>query len=207
MKLYYSSGACSLSPHIVLREAGLPFDLEQVDLKTKKTKSGKDYNAIAEKSAVPLLELADGEFLSEGVAIVQYIADLAPQAKLAPANGTIERVRLQEWLNYISTEMHKTFGPFFRADTFGPGAIEFLRGKLTKNFDYLSGKLQDKQYLMGDQFTVADAYLFTVLNWTNWVKIDLSPWPVLVAYQERVAARPAVQAALKEEGLLDTKAA
>lgn len=207
MKLYYSPAACSLSPHIVALEAGIPLTLEKVDMKTKTTESGKDYNTIAEKGAVPALELDDGQLLTEGVAIVQYLADLKPEAKLAPKNGTFERVRLQEWLNYISTELHKGIGGLFRADSYGPQGAEFIRSLLNKKFDYLAKKLDGKQYLTGDQFTVADAYLFTVLNWTNFVKIDLAPWPALAAYQKRVAARPSVQQAMKAEGLLEAKAA
>lgn len=206
MKLYYTPGVCSLSPHIVLSEAGFDYELEKVDLKTKKTESGADYNTIAEKSSVPLLVLDNGEKLSEGVAIVQYLADLKPEANLAPKNGTFERVRLQEWLNYISTELHKSHGPLFNPAA-GPQAAEFFTAKIKKAYDYVSEKLKGKQYLTGDQFTIADAYLFTVINWHNFVKIDLSPWPVLVEYQKRVAARPNVQKALKAEGLLEQKAA
>jgi glutathione S-transferase len=207
MKLYYSPGACSLSPHIVALEAGIPLALEKVDLKAKTTASGKDYTAIAEKGAVPALELDNGQLLTEGVAIVQYLADLKPEANLAPKNGTFERVRLQETLNYISTEMHKGIGILFRGEALGPQAVEAFKGMLPKKFDYLSKQLAGKQYLTGDQFTVADAYLFTVLNWASMVKVDLAPWPALVAYQARVAARPAVKEAMKAEGLLEAKAA
>ncbi len=199
MKLYYSPGACSLSPHIVLREAGYAFDLEKVDLKTKKTGSGKDFNTINEKSAVPFLALDNGETLSEGPAIVQYLADLKPEAGLAPKSGTFERVRLQEWLNYISTELHKTFGFLF--NPMGKEATAHARAKLETNFGFVSRKLKDKKYLMGDQFTVADAYLFTILSWAAYVQIDLSPFPALVEYQKRIASRPKVQEALKAEGL------
>lgn len=207
MKLYYTPGVCSMSPHIVLNELGLKYEMEKVDLKTKKTETGKDYNAIAEKSAVPLLVLDNGETLTEGVAIIQYLADLKPEAGLVPKNGTIERVRLQEWLNYISTELHKTHWPLFNEEKAGAQAKAAYLEKLKKSYDYITKKLQSKQYLMSDQFTVADAYAFTVINWHNFINVDLSPWPVLVEYQKRIAARPAVQATMKAEGLLDKKAA
>jgi glutathione S-transferase len=201
MKLYYSPGACSLSPHIVLREAGLSFEIEKVDLRTKKTESGKDFTAINPKGYVPALQLDDGSLLTEGPAIVQYIADKAPQSKLAPAHGTMERYRLQELLNFISTEIHKGFSPLFNP-SYPEEVKKTFRENLGKRFDNLNGPLEKGPFLMGEQFTVADAYLFTVLNWCQWVNIDLSKWPVLQAYQGRVAARPHVQAALKAEGLL-----
>lgn len=207
MKLYYTPGVCSLSPHIVLREAGLAFDAEKVDLKTKLTESGKDFNAIAEKSAVPFLVLDNGETLSEGAAMVQYLGDLKPESGLMPKHGTMERVRLQEWLTYIGTEMHKTHWPLFFTEQAGEKARDAYLEKLKKAYSFVSSKLQGKPYLMGDQFTVADAYLFTVINWHNFIKLDLSPWPVLVDYQKRVAARPQVHAALEAEGLLAAKAA
>jgi glutathione S-transferase len=201
MKLYYSPGACSLSPHIVLREAGLSFEVEKVDLGTKKTESGKDFTAINPKGYVPALQLDDGSLLTEGPAIVQYIADKAPQARLAPANGTLERYRLQETLNFIGTELHKNFSPLFNR-SYPEDAKTMLRETIAKRFGTLSGPLEKSPFLMGEQFTVADAYLFTVLSWCQWVNVDLSKWPVLTAYQARVAARPHVQAALKAEGLL-----
>lgn len=200
MKLYYSPGACSLSPHIVLCEAGLPHELIKVDLKTKKTEHRDDFNAINPKGYVPTLLLDDGEILTEGPAIVQYLADLAPAKALAPAAGTIARVRLQEWLNFISTEVHKGFSPLFRnAPAEWQGVV---RAALAGRFTHLATVVEKQPYLTGNDFCVADAYLFTVLNWSKWVKIDLSPWPALVAYQARVAARPGVQQALKKEGLL-----
>ncbi|MDO9462028.1 MAG: glutathione transferase GstA [Alphaproteobacteria bacterium] len=199
MKLYYSPGACSLSPHIVLREAGYDFDMEKVDLKTKLTQAGEDFNKINEKSAVPVLMLDNGEIITEGPAIVQYLADQKPGAGLAPKNGTIERVRLQEWLNYISTELHKTFGPLFAP--VGHEATVNARKKLEGNFAFLERKLKDRKYLMGDQFTVADAYLFTILSWTKFIQMDLATWPVLAEYQKRVSSRPKVQETLKAEGL------
>ncbi|WP_257455962.1 glutathione transferase GstA [Archangium lipolyticum] len=201
MKLYYSPGACSLSPHIVLREAGVSFEIEKVDLRTKKTESGKDFTAISPKGYVPTLQLDDGSILTEGPAIVQYIADKAPQAKLAPANGTMERYRLQEWLNFISTELHKGFSPLFNP-AYPEDAKKIVRDNLAKRFDYLRATLEKGPFLMGEQFTVADAYLFTVANWAGFVKLDLAPFPWVQAHQGRVAARPNVQAALKAEGLL-----
>lgn len=202
MKLYFAPGACSLSPHIALREAGLPFDLEQVDLRgSKKTKSGVVFTTISPKGAVPTLQLDDGQILTEGPAIVQYIADRKPEAQIAPPAGTFERYRLQEWLNYITSEIHKGFSPLFKPNT--PDAYkETLREAMAGRFDYLSKHLEKQKYLLGDKFTVADGYLFTVLNWSGRVGLDLARWPVLAAYVAQVAARPAVNAALKAEGLL-----
>jgi glutathione S-transferase len=200
MKLYYSNGACSLSPHIVLLEAGLPFTLAKVDLKTKKT-DGVDYLTINSKGAVPALQLDDGKVLTEGPAIVQYLADLKPDSKLAPRAGTFERYQLMEILNYLTSEVHKTYGPLFNPATL-PEVREATLGMLGKKFDWLTGFLASKPYLLGDTFTVADAYLFTLLNWTHFVKVDLSKWPVLSAYHARVSQRPKVQEALKAEGLV-----
>lgn len=202
MKLYYTPSVCSLAPHIVLREAGYEFELEKVNLKTKKTESGEDFSAINDKSSVPFLVLDSGETLTEGVAIVQYLADQKPETNLAPKNGTMERVHLQEWLSYISTEIHKTHWPLFYTNQVGEQASQVYLQKLKKAYDYVANAMQDKQYLMGDQFTVADAYMYTVLNWHKFIKVDMSPWPVLVEYQQRVAARPKVQEALRAEGLL-----
>lgn len=201
MKLYYSPGACSLSPHIVLREAGLNFELEKVDLRTKKTESGKDFTTINPKGYVPTLQLDDGSILTEGPAIIQYLADKAPQARLAPANGTLERYRLQELLNFISTELHKGFSPLFNP-AYPEEVKKMVRDNLGKRFDGLRTTLEKGPYLTGEQFTVADAYLFTVLGWGQWTGVDLAQWPVLKAYHARVAERPHVQAALKAEGLL-----
>lgn len=178
-----------------------------MDLKTKKTETGQNFNDINTKSAVPFLELDNGETLTEGVAIVQYLADTKPETNLAPANGTFERVRLQEWLNYISTEVHKTHFPLFYKEQTGDQAAGVFLEKLKKAYSYVSTQLDGKQYLMGDQFTVADAYMFTVINWSTFLDIDLSPWPVLVEYQSRVSARPGVQKALIAEGLLNQEAA
>lgn len=202
MKLYFAPGACSLSPHIALREAGLTFDLEQVDLKSKKTKSGADYLAINDKGQVPVLQLDGGATLTEGPAIVQYIADQKPASGLAPVGGSLQRYQLMEWLNYITSELHKSIGALFSPAT--PDAYKtLLTGEqLPKKFAYVDGKLAGKQYITGDTFTVADAYLFTVLNWTNFLKIDLSAYGNIKAYMARVAGRPKVQEALKAEGLL-----
>jgi glutathione S-transferase len=199
MKLYFSPGACSLSPHIVLREAGLPFTAIKVDLKTKAMDGGGDYRSINAKGYVPLLELDNGARLSEGPAIVQYVADLAPQSKLAPANGSFERYQLQEWLNFITSELHKQFSPLF-----DPSSSEELkarqRDRLAGRFDWIAQQLAGKDYLTGS-FSVADAYLFTVLNWCAWTGVDLAKWPALQAYVARVAARPKVREALVAEGL------
>jgi glutathione S-transferase len=200
MKLYYAPGTCALSPHIVAREAGLPLTLVRVDNKNKRTDKGEDYRAINPKGYVPLLELDNGVRLTEGPAIVQYLADQAPQAKLVPAAGTFERYRLQEWLNFITSELHKQFSPLF--DPSMPDeAKEKFRGKLATRFDWLSEQVADRDYLM-DEFTAADAYLFTVLQWTKYTGPDLARWPVLQRYVQRVAERPQVRAAMQEEGLL-----
>lgn len=206
MKLYYSPAVCSLSPHIVLQELGLPHETVKVDLKTKKTEHGEDYHTIAERSSVPLLVLDNGEKLTEGVAIVQYLADLKPDAQLIAKNGTFERVRFQEMLNYIATELHKAHFPLFHSEC-GEAAANVYTKKIKNAYDFLSSRLKQKPYLMGEQFSVVDAYAFTVINWHRFVNIDLSPWPLLVDYQHRIAARPAVQEAMRAEGLLDTKAA
>jgi glutathione S-transferase len=200
-KLYFSPGACSLSPHISLREAGLSFDLEQVDLGAKKTKSGADFWQVNPKGQVPVLVLDNGETLTEGPAIVQYIADQAPAAGLAPANGTGARYQLQEWLNFVTSELHKGFTPLFKPNT--PDEYKKIaKDNLAARFDYLNKHLATRKYLTGDNFTVADAYAFTVIGWSKYQNIDLARWPNLVAYTERVAARPKVQEALRAEGLL-----
>ena len=201
MKLYYSPGACSLSPHIALREAGLPVELQKVDLGTKKMEGGGDFTSVNVKGSVPVLVLDDGQMLTEGPAIVQYIADQRPDSGLAPKAGTLERYRLMEWLNFITSELHKTFSPLFN-----PNAVaewkQAARDRIAVNFDLVEKHLQGKDYLMGKQFTVADGYLFTVVNWSNFVSFDLGKWPGIQAYVARVAARPKVQEALKAEGLL-----
>lgn len=200
LKLYYSPGACSLSPHIALAEAGLAYSLEKVDLKAKKTETGADFFAVNPNGMVPVLVLGDGQTLTEGPAIVQYIADLVPAKKLAPAAGSLERVRLQEALNFISTELHKSFSPLFN-----PAAPEdwktVMRGLIGRRLDVVEQKLAGRDYLLGE-FSVADGYLFTVLGWGRLVGIDITARPVLAAYVERVKARPAVQRAMKEEGLI-----
>ena len=201
MKLYFAPGACSLSPHIVLEEAGLAAETEQVNNQEKKTKSGTDYWTINPKGQVPALQLDNGEMLTEGPVIVQYLADQKPASGLVPPAGSIERYRVQEWLNFITSELHKSFGPIFRPTT--PDAYkEISKENLGKRFDWLDKQLAGKQYLMGNQFTVADAYLFTVLRWTSRIEMDLAKWPDLKAYVDRVGARPKVQEALKVEGLV-----
>ena len=201
MKLYYAPGACSLSPHIVAREAGIPVELKKVDLKTKTLAEGGSYTAVNGKGYVPALGLDDGSLLTEGPVIVQYLADKAPAAGLAPKAGTAERMRLQEWLNFISSELHKAMGTFFNPKAPADWK-EAVTERLGVRLDYVAREMGAKPYLMGDKFSVADAYLFTVLNWAPMVKFDLGKWPVLVEYQKRVAARPKVQEALKAEGLL-----
>jgi len=199
MKLYYAIGTCALSPHIVLREAGLPYQLERVDLKTKKlTNGGEDFNEINPRGYVPVLALDDGRRLTEGPAIVQYIADLKPESQLAPPAGTFERYHLQELLNFIGTEIHKSFSTLFNSSA--PGDWKnAVRDKLAQRFDWIDKALDSRTYLMGDAFTVADAYLYTVLRWAKPHGIDLSRWPRLAAYYAAVGARPRVREALKEE--------
>lgn len=201
MKLYFSPGACSLSPHIVLREAGFSFELEKVSLADKKTASGGDYREVNPKGYVPALQLDNGEVLTEGPAIVQYLADKAPEKQLAPEPRTIERYKVVEWLNFISTEIHKGFSPLFKPNT-PEETKQISRDTLAARFDFLDKQLQGKQYLMGNQFSVADAYLFTVLNWTRPMKIDLGRWPAVQAYWQRVGSRPAVREAMLAEGLI-----
>jgi glutathione S-transferase len=200
MKLYYSPGACSLSPHIALREAGLAFEPVLASTKSHKLQDGTDYYGINPLGYVPMLELDDGTRLREGPAIVQYIADLAPTKNLAPANGTMQRYRLQEWLTFIGTEIHKSFSPLFN-----PGMPEdgkaISKTKLRSRYEWLDRQLADKDYLMGDTFSVADGYLFTVTNWAKPTGVDISDLAKLNAWHARVGARPAVQEALKAEGL------
>lgn len=198
MKLYYSPGACSLSPHIALKEAGIPHELVKVDLRAKTLAGGEDYNTVNPKGQVPALALDNGELVTEGPVIVQMIADKAPAAGLAPASGTPERYRLQEWLNFISAEVHKTFSPLFNPAV-PEEAKAVFRTRLNAKLAYIDSKLAGRDYLMGSQFTVADGYLYTMLRWADGMKIDLSAMKNLTAYKERVAARPSVQAALKAE--------
>jgi glutathione S-transferase len=201
MKLYYSPGACSLSPHIALLEAGLNFSAEKVDLKSKKTESGADFTTVNSKGAVPALVMDDGKLLTEGAVIVQYIADQKPQSGLAPASGTLERYRLMELLNYIASEIHKGYSPLWNPAITADAKAAALAA-LDKKFTFLTAQLGDKPYLMGDTFTVADAYLFTVLSWSSHVGVDLGKWHALSAYLARVGHRPKVQEALKAEGLI-----
>ena len=200
MKLYFAPGACSLSPDIVLREAGLNFELEQVDLRTKKTKSGADFLKVNPKGQVPVLLTDDGKTLTEGPAIVQYIADQRPEAKLAPPCGSFDRSRLQEWLNFITSELHKSFSPLFAPNT--PEEYKtIVKENLAKRFSVLDAYFADNEYLMGSRFSVADAYAFVVIGWAKPMKIDLTKWKNLTAYLERMAARPKVKEAMKAEGL------
>jgi glutathione S-transferase len=201
MKLYYAPGACSLSPHIALLEAGMPFDLVKVDLKAKKLENGDDYLKVNPKGQVPALDIGNGELLTEGPVIVQLIADKAAGKNLAPANGSTERYKLQEWLNFITTELHKNFGPLF-SPVLADDAKAFFKDRVMGKFKYVDGALAGHDYVMGKQFTVADGYLFTMLNWAERMKFDLSAMPNLLAYKARVAARPKVQEALTKEGLM-----
>jgi glutathione S-transferase len=196
MKLYYTPGACSLHPHITLREAGVPFDLERVDLRAHKLHDGTDYYTVNPKGYVPALRLDDGSLLTEGAVIDQYIADLKPEKKLVPRAGTMERYRVQEWLNFIASEIHKSFGPLFGKDE---AAKEAPRTRIAGRFDLVQKALGSQPYLTGDTFTIADAYLFNMLRWTAFTGIDLGKWPGLKAFLERVEQRPAVQEALAAE--------
>lgn len=201
MELYFVGGACSLAPHIVLNELGLPAKLTKVDLGQAKTADGRDYKAINPKGYVPALQLENGEVLTEAAAILQYLVDQAPNRGLAPVAGSFERYRFIEWLTFISSEIHKGFGPLWKPDT--PEAFRKTTiDRLGTRFAYLDAHFAKSRFLMGETFTAADAYLFTVTNWANFHKLDLSPYPNLQAFQSRVAARPAVQAALETEGLL-----
>lgn len=201
MKLFYTPGACSLAVHIALLEAGLTFDLEKVDLRQKKTELGEDFYGINPKGAVPVLALDDGPVLTEGAAILQYVADLVPEKELAPRLGTFERYRLIEWLSYVSTDIHKSFSPLFDATTSGETKTA-TRSKIGKRLDYTNSALASRNYLLGDSFTVADAYLFVMLSWCAPTGIGLSPWPTLGAYHKRIAERAAVKAARVAEGLV-----
>jgi len=199
MKLYYAPGACSLAAHIALQESGLRYELERVDLREHKVR-GADFHAINPKGYVPVLELDDGERLTEAAVILQYIADRNP-GTLAPPPGTLARYRLMEWLNFIATEIHKGLGPLWRPTTPDAYKATVLAG-VGARFDHVVAALGKKPYLTGDAFTIADAYLFTILNWSHGLKVDLAPYPALVAYQDRVRALPSVQRAMTEEGLI-----
>jgi len=198
MKLYFSPGACSLAPHIVIRELGLDAEVEAVNLGTKVTASGADFRAINAKGYVPVLVLDDGVLLTEGAVIVQYLADSKPEAGLLARPGTLERYRTQEWLNFVASELHKGFSPLFRKDC--PAEWQaVVRDTLKTRFQVVDGHLADKAYLMGERFTVVDAYLFTVLGWARYTHLDLSAYPNVTAYLARIGERPAVRAALAVE--------
>jgi glutathione S-transferase len=201
MKLYYAPGACSLSPHIVLLEAGLPFEKVRVDNKTKAMDGGGDYRTVNPLGYVPALQLDDGTILTEGPAIVQYVADKTPAKMLAPANGTLERTQLQSWLNFVTSELHKSFSPLFNP-SMPDAAKTIFRERLATRFAHLDKHFAGNDYLMGKTFSIADAYLFVVSNWAPRVDVDLAPHSRVVAYRKRISARPAVQQALKAEGLI-----
>jgi len=206
MKLYFSPGACSLSPHIVAHEAGIPLTLVKVDLQAKKVADGSDYWAVNAKGYIPALQLDNGELLTEGPAIVQYLADQKPEAKLIPAAGTFERYRVLEMLGYLNSEIHKTYSPLFRPTTH-PDTRKEREEYLRRRYGLIEQRLAKHQpYLFGEQFTVADAYLFTVTNWKNFLKLDFSEFPNLLAFQDRVMARAAVKAAMTAEGLTPASA-
>lgn len=206
MKLYYSPGACSLSPHILAHEAGLKFDLEKVDLNAKKTESGKDYLTINPKGYVPALELDDGTVITEGVAIDMYLSSLKPEKKLTPPAGSPEFLKFFEQMLFITTELHKGMSGLFAP--LPEEAKEVMKKKLRTRLAFTAGQLKGKQFLFGDHFTAADAYLFTILNWAPKLHVDLSEWPVFAEYQGRIGARPSVQEAMQMEGLpLQKKAA
>jgi glutathione S-transferase len=200
MKLFYAPGACSHAPHILLREAGLDFTIEKVDLAEKKTETGADYKKINPHGYVPALQLDNGIVLTEGPAIDQYIADLVPAKKLAPANGTPERYKLQSWLNFISTELHKQFSPLFNKAV--PEEYKtMVKEKMYTRFDVINEHLSTNKYILGEGFSAPDAYLYTVLSWAKYFAIDFTKWPAIKSFMERVAARPSAQAAAKAEGL------
>jgi glutathione S-transferase len=201
MKLYYFPGACSLAPHIVLCETGLSYKIEKVDLTNKVTETGEDFLSINPKGFVPALRLDNGQILTEAQVIVQYIADQAPAKNLVPLAGSLARYRVMEWLAYISTDLQKGFAPLFNPDTTDETRMT-VEANLARQFDYVASKLEKSEYLVGDRYTIADAYLFTVLGWASYVEVDLDEWPDLDAYLGRIAERPAVQAAMKEEGLI-----
>jgi glutathione S-transferase len=201
MKFFYSPGACSLAPHIVIREAGLPADIVKVDLKAKKTEKGEDFSKINPKGYVPTVQLDNGQVLTEVAVLLQYIADQKPEAKLIPPAGTLDRYRAQEWLNFISSEVHKGYSPLWNPAT--PDAYKtIVRQKLADRLGLLDKHFATNDYLMGKSFTAADAYLFTVTNWSPHTGVDMSAHKNLNAFRDRVAKRPAVQAALKAEGLV-----
>ncbi len=200
MKLYHAPGSCSLSPHIALCESGLPFETDRIDGKTHKTQNGSDYYAVNPKGQVPALQLDDGEVLTEGAVIVQYVADRKPESKLAPPAGTMERYRLQEWLNFIAMELHRGSSALFNPKL-PPDMKQAALDRLGQRYTFVAKHLESRPYLMGEQFTVADAYLYTILRWAKRFEIDLGRWPSLAAFVKRMESRPAVGAALEAEGL------
>jgi len=202
MKLYFYPGACSMAPHMVLRETGYSFDLDRVDLAKKQTAAGEDYSKVNPKGYVPALRLDDGQILTEAAVILQYLADHKPESGLAPTAGTLERYRLMEWLNFIAAEMHKALGALFNPKI-TPEWKDDRIALFGQRCDYVTRALDGKPYLMGEKFSVADAYLFTILGWARLFKLDLSKWPALQSYANRIAARPAVQEAMKAEGLIN----
>jgi glutathione S-transferase len=207
MKLYYKPGACSLASHIALNEANANFTIEKVDTKAGRTETGENYADIHPNGYVPALKLDSGDILTEGPAILQFIADTNNAANLAPANGTVERARVNGFLNYVGSELHISFHPFFSGKELDADARAAAEAGVAKRFNYLDEVLSDgRKFLTGDRFTVADAYLFVVANWTNFVKIDLNQWPNIAKFVARVAERPAVQKALAAEGLLQKAA-
>ena len=200
LKLYFCPGACSLASHITAREAGIDLELKRADTKTKKLVDGSDYYAVNSKGSVPALRLDDGQVLTEGVAIMQYLADQKPESNLAPKAGTLARYRVQEWLNFITSEIHKSYSPLWNPAN-DAKVKEFAQANLEKKLDWINGQLAGKEYLTGDTFTIADAYLYTVINWSNFLNLGLDKWPALKEFHARVAARPKVQEALEAEGL------
>jgi glutathione S-transferase len=206
MRLYYAPGACSLAPHIVVREAGLSIQLVKVDLAARRTEGGGDYLAINPKGQVPALKLADGLVLTEAAVLVQYLADQAPESGLIPEAGTLERYLVQQWVNFVATELHKGFGPLWKKET-PEDMRRMVKETLAGKFAFLDRELAERPYLAGDGFTVADAYAFTILGWARFMAIDLARWPNLTAYVDRIAARPAVREAMIAEGLISADAA
>ncbi len=203
MKLYYATGVCSLAPHIILHEIGKPFEIEKVDIKAKKTESGADYLAISPRGAVPLLQLDDGETVREGTVILRYLADANPDKNLAPTHGTMERVRVDEWLNFITTDLHKSFFVFFYDG--GDKAKELYTAKLDRHWAMVAEQLDNNQFIAGDDFTIADPYLYTILTWAVKTNMNLARWPSIIAYMNKMEQRPSVQAALEAEGLKPTQ--
>lgn len=201
MKLYYSPGVCSLSPHIILKESGLPHSLVKTDIRAKTVEGGGDFRAVNPLGYVPALELEDGTVLTEGPAILQYVADKVPDKKLAPAHGTLDRYKMSSWLNFVSTELHKGFSPLFNP-AMPEDAKKLAVDRLTQRFKHLEGHFASNDYLMGKSFSLPDAYAFTTLSWTKPLKLDLSAYPNLLAYMKRIGERPAVQAAMRAEGLI-----